>query len=73
MIDTVLLDAEGRVSCGTDAATVSKRLRQGRCRVWLDFNSPTEAELDFALAEVLPAHELARKDVQDQEGTPRLA
>ena len=73
MIDTVVLDAEGRVSCGTDAATVLTRLRQGRCRAWLDFNNPTEAELGFALEEVLPAHELARKDVRDQEGTPRLA
>ena len=73
MIDTVVLDVEGRVSCGTDVATVVMRLRQGRCRAWLDFNNPTEAELDFALEEILPAHELARKDVQDQEGTPRLA
>ena len=73
MIDTVVLDADGRVSCDADAPAVSKRLRQGGCRIWLDLNNPTDVELDFALQEVLPVHELARKDVQDQEGTPRLA
>ena len=73
MIDTVVLDIEGRVSYGTDAATVLTRLHQGQCQAWLDFNNPTEAELDFAFEEVLPTHELARKDVQVQEGTPRLA
>ncbi len=73
MIDTVVRDTEGHISCGTDAAKVLKRLHQGRCQAWFDFNNPTEAELDFAFEEILPAHELARKDVQEQEGTPRLA